>query len=178
MPCLGLDSLRPAATAYEHALGVSPDSALSWQNLGNALAKLGRWQQAEAACRSAIRLDSALALPFLHLGEALANRDRPEDAIDAFRKSVSVWTRRIPDHIHPPSQRCAVQLGHFEQAVTAYQQALVLSPDNCSSLQNLGNTLSRLERWEEAARAYEKCMSMDVDDAQLCINLGNALLEA
>lgn len=50
--------------------------------------------------------------------------------------------------------------GELDQAVAAYQKAIVHNPDFYLAHHNLGEALEKLERWEEAVKAYEKAVNL------------------
>lgn len=79
-----------AARLYEslHASGAGTPS--TYDNLGVALASLGRWPQAEAALRKAIDLDSRHRWAYNHLGFVYREQGRYEEAIAMFRRQIAI----------------------------------------------------------------------------------------
>ncbi|MGH2519836.1 MAG: tetratricopeptide repeat protein, partial [Chloroflexota bacterium] len=66
-------------------------------------------------------------------------------------------------------------LHRCEDALPAYDQALVLRPDHAEVLYNRGNALLELGRADEAAASYRSAITLDPMHAQAHYNLGNAL---
>ena len=69
------------------------------------------------------------------------------------------------------------QLGHMNEAVADFRQAVVLTPNDPVAHNNLGNALRPLGQWEESLRACERALALapDYPDAQL--SHANALLD-
>ena len=63
--------------------------------------------------------------------------------------------------------------GRVEEAVTHYERALSLDPDDVPAHNNLGLMLSKLGRLNEAVTHYEHALSLSPDDAPAHYNLGN-----
>ena len=67
--------------------------------------------------------------------------------------------------------------GRFDEAATAYKQAVELNPDFSWSYHGLGDVLVKLERWEEAVIAYNKAVELNPDFSWSYHNLGDVLLK-
>jgi tetratricopeptide (TPR) repeat protein len=65
----------------------------------------------------------------------------------------------------------------WEDAATAYRQAIELNPDFCWSYNSLGNVLMQLSRWEEAAAAYRRVIELNPDFCWSYNSLGNVLMQ-
>ncbi|QDU11986.1 tetratricopeptide repeat protein [Gimesia aquarii] len=68
-------------------------------------------------------------------------------------------------------------LGHFQDAVSNYERAIELEPDNPSFHYNLGITLASSGKKEKARDAYRKAIQLKSNYVDALINLGNLLLE-
>ncbi len=72
--------------------------------------------------------------------------------------------------------RLHVDLGRYDEAETAYRQAITLDPRHTFSWNNLGNLLqNHLARYEEAEAAHRQAIALDSNDASPWYNLGNLL---
>ncbi|NJK67458.1 MAG: tetratricopeptide repeat protein [Microcoleus sp. CSU_2_2] len=67
--------------------------------------------------------------------------------------------------------------GKFDEAVIAYQNAIVQNPNFSWSYHSLGDVLLKLEQWEEAAVAYRKAVELNPNFSWSYHNLGDALLK-
>lgn len=94
------------AAGMESSEAVQPGRALGFQgrmdssvfntylNLGNTLLRLGRFEEALEACRSAVRINPDDANAHYHVGLALQNLGQEEPAIEAFDEAL----RLDPNH--------------------------------------------------------------------------------
>ena len=65
-----------------------------------------------------------------------------------------------------------VSRGRFEEALTHYEQALKIKPDDAEAHSNLGNALVGQGRFDEAIAHYQKALALKPDRAKVYINLG------
>jgi tetratricopeptide (TPR) repeat protein len=69
-----------------------------------------------------------------------------------------------------------VDLGRYEEAETAYREAIRTDPDHATAHNNLGVALAYLDRYAEAETAYREAIRTDPDHATAHYGLGNALI--
>ena len=69
----------------------------------------------------------------------------------------------------------AAQIGKFDDAVLAFQQALSIKPDDAQVHYNMGNALKDQEKLEEAIDAYKEALSIKPDYAEAYLNIGATL---
>src|SRR5215472_2749680 len=102
-----------------HALGMAvqcaPEDAAAHLNLGNALARLGRLDEAFASYRRALDIDPAFAEAHNSLGELLLERGRAEEALISCQQALRIR----PDlaQAHRNLGKVLVRLGQFDEAV-------------------------------------------------------------
>ena len=65
--------------------------------------------------------------------------------------------------------------GKLEEAIAAYNKALLIKPDFAEAHYNLGNTLQELGRSKYAEASYRKAISLKPDYAKAHSHLGNTL---
>jgi tetratricopeptide (TPR) repeat protein/sugar lactone lactonase YvrE len=70
------------------------------------------------------------------------------------------------------------QTGKFDEARPIFEEVLSLSPDNPTTLNNLGNICFLHEQYNEAIQYYESASAADPKDANILINLCKANLSA
>ena len=70
-----------------------------------------------------------------------------------------------------------LQKGQADEAITHYQKALQINPDNAEAHYNLGNVLLKKGSVDEAITHYQKALQINPDYAEAHNNLGNALLQ-
>ncbi|OKK16224.1 hypothetical protein AMK16_26435 [Streptomyces sp. CB00455] len=88
-----------ARTAYDHALKIDPNFASALYNKA-LLIESSHPDQTIAILRRIVRADPKAATAYLHLGQALAKKDRDGEAEDAFALAVRAdpsLLRFVPD---------------------------------------------------------------------------------
>ena len=68
-----------------------------------------------------------------------------------------------------------LELKRYEEALTAYEQAIGLDPNNALAYSNKGYALLELKRYEEALAACEQAISLDPNLALAYSNKGATL---
>jgi tetratricopeptide (TPR) repeat protein len=157
--------LQRAAEMYQKAITFDPESSDAQEGLAAMLEKLGQQEEAAAAYQRAIELRSATSEP---------TEDRDAQA---------------PDPAQAADQLGATYLaaGRYDKALSAFQEALRLKPDDPDYLRHLGNAYywqgkvdpaqpsAQLDR---AIAEYEKARLIASDDSLLLTVLGAAYAEA
>ncbi len=65
-------------------------------------------------------------------------------------------------------------IGNDEAAITCYQSAIILAPEDAQSHNNLGNILAKLGDLEGAIKSYTQAIKLKPDYAEAFYNIGNA----
>ena len=145
--------------------------------LGEALAQVGRHDEAVPVLREAIRMSSGEEAAYHHaLGMSLWNLGDHEGAVASFREVV----RLRPDEVSGLNALgvALTTAANAREAVRVFHSALHLDPGRASVFGNLGVALFRCGRHADAATAFRKAVQLGDDDAEAHRNLGLALLAA
>jgi tetratricopeptide (TPR) repeat protein len=159
----------------QHSRQPKLNPALSHYNLGLALAKKGKLEEAINAYQKAIDIDSKLAKAYHSLGEVFSQKEQWQEAIEVYQKAIDIdpkvsWS-------HNSLGNALFKLEKFQAAVKAYQDAIELNL-NCSwSHNSLGDTLLRLNQWDEAVEVYQKAIELNPDFPWSYYNLGEVLAQ-
>lgn len=78
---------------------------------------------------------------------------------------------------HASHGRVLKSLKRFREALTAYEQALEIDPNNVAVLGDAGLVLKRLGRYQEALQAIDKALLRSSEDSGLQVNRGNLLMD-
>ena len=97
---LGLLALQrgefgPAADYFERAIKGGGDLSSNYANLGLALRKLGRWEEAEKALLRSLALDPDKIEAAINLGQLYKGNKNHGKALDYFKKALSLNPRMI-----------------------------------------------------------------------------------
>ena len=177
LAALGIGTYRQAGywnnsiALFTHAIKVTQNNFIAYNNLGYAYANLSRWQEAIKACKQAIQIKPDYAEPHNNLGNAYTNLGRWQEAIEAYRQAIQIK----PDFAEPHNNLGAVYviLGRWQEAIETYRQAIRIKPDFAEPHYNLGYAYTNLSRWQEAIEAYGQAIRIKPDDTEAYNNLGN-----
>ncbi|MGH9538650.1 MAG: tetratricopeptide repeat protein, partial [Terriglobales bacterium] len=100
--------------------------AATYANLGTAYRRLGQDEKARESYDQALRLNSSQANAYLGLGELLEKENKLDQAIANYSKSVEL---RPTDSGFLLLGHALESAGRRAEALSAYQQALKISPD-------------------------------------------------
>lgn len=164
----------PALAWFDRAIALRPSAALFHVNRAAALLRLRRLDEAEAACRAALRLEHNSAAAHQTLGHVLCDAGKAEEAIAAYRQAA----RHRPDLPDVDSHLGLAlrQAGRLEEAAAALQQAVRRVPGDPAERSNLAGVLKELGRLGEAEACYREALRHRPDDAGLHFNLALLLL--
>jgi len=79
-----------ARSSYDKALEIKPDSYGAWNNRGNALGNLGRWEEAIASYDKALEIKPGLHEAWNNRGLELGHLGRWEEAIASYDKALEI----------------------------------------------------------------------------------------
>jgi tetratricopeptide (TPR) repeat protein len=133
-----------------------PENARALNNLGSALVRLGRYEEAEASLRTALELRPHYADAHGNLGVVLANLGRRDEAIRHCRRATAYQPNSSDAHLNLANALAV--LGHLEEAVEQCEKALEIEPNYPEVHANLGNVLLMLERFADARAHYEEAL--------------------
>ena len=161
-----------ALEPLQKAVALAPNSAEAHNDLGMALASLGRPGDAIAHFESAIALNPGFATAHNNLGNALKAERRVGDAIRHFKQAIALR----PDY--PLAEfnlagALAKQERH-DDAVEHYQKALAGRPDWIEALCGLGFSLHMSDQVEQGLACYERALALDSGYADAHHGLGLA----
>ena len=69
-----------------------------------------------------------------------------------------------------------LKMFNYEEAMTFFDKALELEPNNVAALYQKANALSALEKYDEAIQYYEKVLNIEPENQNAAISLHNALV--
>ncbi|HZY02824.1 MAG TPA: tetratricopeptide repeat protein [Anaeromyxobacteraceae bacterium] len=164
---------RSELSLWSDAVAKSPLKSRPRDNLGLALAHLGREPEAVEQFREAARLDPGNARAWNNLGVALAKLGRPGEAEVAFRSAI----RAFPDHAeahHNLGRIYLVDLGRYQEAAALFQRAIALRPDYPEAYANLGAAWNALGRYADTVRLLEPAAALVRTQPHAHFNLGLA----
>jgi predicted O-linked N-acetylglucosamine transferase (SPINDLY family) len=159
-----------AAQLLEYCASTPPEFA----NLGIALQKLRRHDEAETAYRAAIQLDPSFVSAHFNLGSLLEELQRSSEAEAEYRAAIAFRS----DHAGAWSGlgRVLQCNGRLGEALIAFRHAVKHAPTDPTHRSNLGNLLFALDHYSEALAELQHALRVDPRHSIAHGNLGALLL--
>jgi Flp pilus assembly protein TadD len=164
---------KDALQALRMAAQLLPNDAGVHNNLGNALGRLGRIDDAVASYRCALLLSPDFAEAHNNLGHALLDLGQPDNAAASYRRAVELKPRYAEAH---DNLGCALlELGRLDDAAASCRRAIEINPEFAEAHNNLGNALRGLGKLDDAVASYRRALGIKPNFAEAHCNLGLAL---
>jgi tetratricopeptide (TPR) repeat protein len=144
-------------------------------SLGVALTQQGLHGEALKVFDAALKATPDDADIWLHHGDALANLQRPADAVTSYQQVLKL----NPHHVDA-AFRCGLllrNLNRMEEALACLDLCDRLVPNNGAVLEQRGLLLHDLKRFEEALDANLRAYLHKPASPEICNNIGAALLK-
>ncbi|HUI08146.1 MAG TPA: tetratricopeptide repeat protein [Verrucomicrobiae bacterium] len=164
---------RSEVALWADAVAKFPNDLLLRNNLGIALTRAGRFQEAIGRYEEAIRLQPQYADAHYNLGIALERSGRLGEAIAQYEQALHLRPDDAEGHYNlgVTLQR----MGRVQEALGHYERALQLRPGYAEAHYNLGIALARSGRVPEAVGHFEEAVRLKPDLAEAHYSLGLAL---
>ncbi len=139
-------------------------------NRGNALARVGRLDEAAECYDGALALDPRCAEAHNNKGNVLFEQGRPAEALGSYQRAIALKPGYAQAHANAGD--ALLGLGRATEAVATYRRALEIEPGSEAIYGNLGNALADLGRIEEARSAYRMALELNPTSAEAHNNMG------
>ena len=141
------------------AIATAPEFPDAYNNLGNVLLELGRYQEAEGAYRKVIELVPGHLDARTNLGVALKMLDRIDEAETVLREAIEL----DPEHVDAWHNLGNVlnRQERREDAIIAFRSAIELRPFDARNYGQLGALYRKMDEPEQAAAVYRKWLEND-----------------
>jgi tetratricopeptide (TPR) repeat protein len=167
---------RDGETLFTHTLGCTEGNFLAFNNLGVALQKKGRFDDAIANYQKALEIRPDYALALGNLGITLQQRGRVGEAVADFKRTLEL----DPGNVKVQNNLGLILSGsgQFDEAIEHYQKALEVMPTYAEASYNLALALEGKGQWDAAIAQLQNTLAIMPDFAPAHNNLGNALQRA
>ena len=160
-------------TLFRHALQVTERNYLAHNNVGAALDKQGRWDEALSEFRQALQVKPDYPEALNNLGAALTRQGHLDEAIGQFREALRLRPRYAEARYNLGA--ALQEQGRLDEAITQYQQALRLKPRYADAHYNLGLALQRKGDLDGTVAEFQAVLRLQPNSPEVCNNLGVAL---
>jgi tetratricopeptide (TPR) repeat protein len=147
-------------TLWSHAVACAPENALAQNNLGSALSREEKWDEAVPHFQHALLVDPDLIDSIINLGIAQVNRDNYPEAIKCFQLALQK---------NPNSSEANYNLGvalahegHAEEAAQSLERALQCRPGLVKAHYALGVLLGSQGQWDAAVPHLEAAFHQNI----------------
>jgi protein O-mannosyl-transferase len=135
--------------------------------------QLSFWQNTETLLRHTLTVTSDNWIANDILGDALAKKNRPAEAIDYYNKGLEI-------NPGDPIGLCRLgeayaMLGDGDKAMAYFDNSLRIRPNNPEALYNLGNVFAKRGDWDRAIPNYRRSLDFAPDQPDVLNNLGMAM---
>jgi eukaryotic-like serine/threonine-protein kinase len=146
-----------------------------WLNfeMGYALDRAQRWDEALSYYRAALALRPEAAVVHHNLGVVLNRKGRLDDAISHFQESIRLYPK-----FALAQQNLGYALwakGRLDEAISHYQESIRLDPMASAAHNNLGLVLWAKGRRDEAISHYQESIRLDPKAPHAHFNIGIVL---
>ena len=155
---------KNSETLLNHAIEVTQGNYLAYNNLGTALQRQNRTDEAAAAFRQAIKFYPADAEAHVNLGNALCRKGQVDEGIKEFGTAIQLR----PDSVqaHHNLGLAFLNRGHFDEGIKELETTTKLRPDVASAHFELARALAYLGRKEEAIREAQEALRLKPDQRE------------
>ena len=153
----------PALAALKEAVAIDPTAAVYRDTLGLLYLDRGRTDLAIENLRRAVELNPKYADAHFHLGTALAESRRWQEAVTAYQTAIALPTLTVPDFAHQNLGLALYHLKRYQEAEEALRFALSLDPTLQAAYYHLGLLYAAEGRREEAKAAYRQAVRLGAE---------------
>ena len=150
---------RDGVTFFSHIIAHNPVAREAHRNLGEALTKEERWEEALDVFRIAVELAPEEAREHSNLGAALIKLGRMDEAGESLRHALALNPRST--YALQNLAAMEVMRQYYDEALDLYRRLVEVSPRNPSAHHGLGTALFYLDRLDEALDSLERALALD-----------------
>lgn len=165
---------KDSVTLFNHALRVTRNNYLAYNNLGVALSEEGIIKEAIDYYNEAIRIKPDYVEAYYNRGTSYNKLGEYQRSIEDFNISIHIK----PDYTEAYYNRgiAYASLGNSQRAIQDYDKAIRIKPDYAEPYNNRGNVYANLGHYQKAIEDYNKAIRIKPDYALAYNNLGAVYL--
>ena len=162
-----------AIAEWEELVKEEPNDATIQNNMGAALARVGRYEDAIPHYQKGLEINPQYYLIHNNLGMALFAMGRDEDAIRTYEKGLEIY----PDfaELHNNLGQALAHTGQVEEAVKHFERAINIKPEYAEAHINLGIALLYANRLDLAANEFSSAVDSNPRSVEAHTYLGTTI---
>jgi Flp pilus assembly protein TadD len=159
---------KNSITLFSHALEVTQNNYIAYNNIGLAYGNLGRVSQAIEDFSQAIKIKPDYSEAHYNLGLAYFSLGRGTEAIEAYKQAI----RLKPDYTLAYSNLGVAYSGQgrWPEAIETFKQAINIKPDSAEAHANLGYAYLAISDKNSATAEYNILKSLNSEMANKLLN--------
>ena len=164
---------KSTKTLFQHVVNVADRSWLAHNNLGAALEKEGRLEEALRHYSKALRIAPEIEEIAVNIGIIYMKQGKVDEAFKYFSQALRTKPKLVEAHINMGN--LLMTQGKVDEAMEHYSEALRLRPDSFAGHKNVGMLLAKQGKVDEAINHYSEMLKIRPNDAEGHFLLGVAL---
>jgi Tfp pilus assembly protein PilF len=164
-----------SGTLFRHALAVTQNNSIAWNNLGTYLSSQRQTTEAMDCYTKSLQINPDNPDALYNLGNAFARLGNWDDAINNYKRALQIIPNQ-PDILDNLGFAFAARR-QFAEATPCFEAALKLNPDSAEAHNNFAAVLFIQKRFDEASRHYREAIRLMPDNPQFHSNLGDVLVK-
>jgi tetratricopeptide (TPR) repeat protein len=163
---------KNSITLSNHALQVTKDNYMAYNNRGSAYDELGQYQRAIEDLNKSILLKPNYNLAYCNRGTAYAGLGQYQRAVEDFNKAIHLK----PDFADAYHSRGTIyyNLGQKQLAIEDFNKAIRLKSDYIDAYYNRGTIYGALGQYQRAIEDFNKAIRLKPDYIDAYYNRGTA----
>ena len=143
--------------------GKSPNSAVSWNNLGSSYAQKQEWLKAISCYQEAVDLDPNLGKTYRNLARVYLKIGKKDQATIAWYEAFNREPHLIKPEEHFNLAQRLLQLDQEDKAIACLRHAIELNPDFDQASLILGKLLASQGKTDQAQTYFERVESKKLE---------------
>jgi lipoprotein NlpI len=160
---------KSSFTVFEHALDVTDNNKIAYVNLGVALSKAGKTEEASRHYTNGLQNSFYAADAHINLGILLAAQGKYTAAIQHYRQALQI--RRDDAEVWYNLGLALASQGKSDEAIAHFREALRLNPNDADTHNNLGVLLTEKRNFKAAIAHYSEALRIRPEFEQARDNL-------
>ena len=162
-------------TLYRDSAAKSPAKARPQNNLGAALSRQDRFEEAIEQYQAALKIKPAYSDAHYNLGYALAKTGKLDEGLSHFREAVRIEPNRVK-YLNNLGVALVLK-SNYSEAIDHLQTALKINPSDADVHNNLGLAFKKQGEPDAAIQHFSKAVALDPQHVSALINRGVMLMD-
>lgn len=155
---------RNDETLFEHAVRVTRENWLAYENYGATLIEVGKYPAAAAIYEELLRNGQGNSSMYNNLGVLFMYQGRYPEAAEYYRKAITL--RPNYGKAYANFGALHIRQRNYSEATLAFNKAIQFGDAAPSTFRQMGTALAHSGRLEEARQAFSQALSLNPGDRE------------